>query len=182
MKDTYWLVVTINGWMNRQRKDLQLFGHLLEVGDCYNSKAGRSLCAKVRHMCIDWHCCGSALITDYFSKHIKYESVTELMGEFTSSPIPPSWWMIAGCVSTYIGSALRGFQLKLSGTCTQFPTEIKVGKQINMHGGKQSSKPTSPPYTHIHDTHRSNERSAYVHTFRRHLCSNTSHSHTYCPT
>lgn len=66
------------------------------------------------------------------------------MGEFTISTIPPSWWMIAGCVSTYIGSALRGFQLKLSGTCTQFPTEIKVGKQINMHGGKQSSKPTSP--------------------------------------
>lgn len=56
--------------------------------------------------------------------------------------------MIAGCVSAYIASALHGFQLELSGTCTQRPTEIKVGKQINIHGGKHSSKLIFFPNTH----------------------------------
>lgn len=73
----------------------------------------------------------------------------------------------SGCVSAYIGSALHGFQLKLSGTCTQCPAEIKVGKQINMHRGEHSSKTNIPPqhaYTHIHDTHRPMESVTFVYT------------------
>lgn len=117
------------------------------------------------------------------------------------APIPPSWWMIAGCVSAYIGSALHGFQLKLSGTCTQRPTEIKVGKQINMHGGNHSPKTNIPlehtytpfmPVLHVeftlkhiysYDDNHKPKKTPYIYMeFTKHLCSNTSHSHTYCPT
>lgn len=81
---------------------------------------------------------GTHVLNDFSkhcSKHIKEESVTELMDDYTPHSPPPLTDDSRGFMHS---QPLHGFQLELSGTCTQSPIETKVGQYISMHREQSS--------------------------------------------